>query len=156
MSRRKKIRYSKKMDEVAAQAAANGAGNDKLAEILGCHPTTLYRWLNERPSFAQAVEEARKPPKQGEKLEELELWNKLMREWFTEYLTNRGTVMEVRKYDNGIAGNYKSVRKGGLPDFRLVEKLLGVQAEPDKFEISVTIAEPDDDLDDDLDDEDED
>ncbi len=54
--------YSKQTTEKAVAAAAQGALDVELAEVIGVNPSTLARWKGRYPEFAKALEDAREKP----------------------------------------------------------------------------------------------
>lgn len=134
------VKYSSKLVEVAVEAAKTGCSDSELAKVCGCTEATLYRWLRTKTDFADAIAEARKPSTQLDDLARYKKRKEAVEKWMDDYVINQGEVIETLTGDG--KGSYVKSRKGGMPDLRLIDRILGVNPEPEEFKLIIDIAEP--------------
>ncbi len=105
--------------------------------------------MSSKPELREAIEEARKPSTQAADLARLQKRREDVEKWLDDYAANRGEVIETCSGSNVV--NYTKRKSGGMPDLRLIDRILGVQQDSE-FKLTISVAQPEPD-DEDLDDE---
>lgn len=150
-----KIQYSPKILAAIRQAADAGATDQEIIDAIGCNRRTFYRWREKHPEINEALVESAKRKIDADAIAKLGQRKKWCNDWIDNYLRTQGETEEV--CDGDGLGSYKKNKRGVKPDWRLIDRILGVSTESEKFEVVISLAMPESDDDaDDFDDDDTD
>jgi transposase-like protein len=137
-------KYNDKTREICI-AAAKAAGTDaEIAKAAGVSQMTFRNWINRYPDFKEAIQQARSPIGQAETLSKIERRKELAERWIDTCLENMG----VPKIEDSITyvdelgrERTKKTTTGSAIDWRLIDRVLGISTEPEKFTLEILVAE---------------
>lgn len=140
----KRKKYGQEHRDLAVRMAKLGATDTEIIASLGCRRTTFYVWLKNEIDFSNAFTEARRVSSDKSDLAKLAQRKQWAEDWLDNYLRTQGETLEESITSVQSDGSEKTVKrgKGKPPDMRLLDRILGVNPEPEEFVLKIELAEP--------------